>query len=472
MSPSQHKNKKKKASKNRSSATTPPQELNPQKILVEQPEKKPTEDEQTFPEQEKQNPTISLEQTEEVLLKHQSMHDTLDEELHQAIEFESLHQQLENQDFTEPDDHSDKARQITTYHSEENATPPAEEDARPLVQEHQHSRFEMPTHFEADTANWTLYDYGNYLKFIREEQGLEASDVTRATNIHQNFILAIEEGCFSELPNKTIAQGFYSSYAKYLGIYSDELKINFNKCIRHYEMTSLEPEKIIPDSIEETPAHKPNSSKASRKTWLLLTIIVLLGILMLSNAFLLQFFDLAEEKTNLPIELSSGPVEQPLEQQDSSETIVQNVLDEGLASQEVEGEVEEIDANPSGPFLSQEEIGELDEASEAQQSVEFPETVYSIGFLVSEGESWYRVTDAENRILGEGLLKQGEKLFKDFGTQTFWILGNADKIVFTLEDKPTDLTSFTNRTTKVANFTIRGRNSVAKANRRIQTQQN
>ena len=460
MSSSNHKTRKKTTHRKKLEVNKKTRDRNHQEGLMEE-SKKLQEDQDTQPIQKKVSPTtISLEQTETLVIQ-QSQHNPPDEEAPEVREYNPR------------DEDAQEAREFQTLVSQD----APDQTTKPLFQEQSiieerdestltpeqdsgYQQRDVLEKFDSDSSNWSLDEFGDYLKSAREMQGLEIVDITRATNIHQNFILAIEEGAFSKLPNKTIAQGFYSSCAKFLGIYSDELKINFNKCLKHYEMTSLEPEKIIPESLEETQAHKPSSSKASRKTFLIFCILALVGILMLSNAFLLRFFDLAETETNLPIELSTNP------QQQNAQTeipIVQNT------NQQAENNPQNQLAEDSpGPFLEQEETKPENQQPQGE-ALEFPETTYSIGFLVSEGESWYRVTDAEDRILEEGTLKQGEKLFKDFNTQTFWILGNADKILFTLEDKPTDLKDFTNKTTKVANFTIQGRNFVSRANRRIQT---
>lgn len=58
---------------------------------------------------------------------------------------------------------------------------------------------------------------GKALKRMREERNLSLDEVSRATKIRKEFLIAIEDDRYEELPGRVFARGFLRSYGDYLG---------------------------------------------------------------------------------------------------------------------------------------------------------------------------------------------------------------------------------------------------------------
>ncbi|MFN5538594.1 MAG: helix-turn-helix domain-containing protein [Candidatus Melainabacteria bacterium] len=68
-----------------------------------------------------------------------------------------------------------------------------------------------------------LSKIGNQLKEAREEQGLSREDICRALKIHINFLIALEEGLFEDLPGAASFFASLRSYARLLKLDADKI---------------------------------------------------------------------------------------------------------------------------------------------------------------------------------------------------------------------------------------------------------
>ncbi len=66
----------------------------------------------------------------------------------------------------------------------------------------------------------------------RLEQGLTLEQIVRATKIRKEFLIAIEDGRYHDLPSESYALGFIKNYASYLGIDKNKASALFR---REYE---------------------------------------------------------------------------------------------------------------------------------------------------------------------------------------------------------------------------------------------
>ena len=65
---------------------------------------------------------------------------------------------------------------------------------------------------------------GEFFKQVRETKGLTLDDVALKTRIHPDFLIALEEGNFTKLPDQVFAKGFVRSYARSLGLDEEDLR--------------------------------------------------------------------------------------------------------------------------------------------------------------------------------------------------------------------------------------------------------
>lgn len=59
---------------------------------------------------------------------------------------------------------------------------------------------------------------GEMLKKRREEKNLTIEDVVRITKIRKEFLIALEEECYDQLPERTYSLGYFRGYARFLEI--------------------------------------------------------------------------------------------------------------------------------------------------------------------------------------------------------------------------------------------------------------
>lgn len=59
---------------------------------------------------------------------------------------------------------------------------------------------------------------GGSLKHLREQKNVSLDEVSRATKIRKEFLVAIEADRLDSLPGDVFARGFVRSYADYLGM--------------------------------------------------------------------------------------------------------------------------------------------------------------------------------------------------------------------------------------------------------------
>lgn len=121
-------------------------------------------------------------------------------------------------------------------------------------------------------------ELGLTLKREREKKGLTIEVVMEATKISRTNIVAMENGDRSTLPHSVYTKGFVKSYARYLGLDSNELCMIVD---REYQNESDGPEEHI---YEVSPAaekafQEPEAKEGKRKSvWPLLMVLIFLGI--------------------------------------------------------------------------------------------------------------------------------------------------------------------------------------------------
>ncbi len=69
----------------------------------------------------------------------------------------------------------------------------------------------------------------DFLKKLREKKGISLIDISESTNIRIQFLEALENGNYCELPGRAYAMGFLREFVKYLGIDFELAKKNMEK---------------------------------------------------------------------------------------------------------------------------------------------------------------------------------------------------------------------------------------------------
>lgn len=69
--------------------------------------------------------------------------------------------------------------------------------------------------------------FGDYLKTERKLRNISLEEIAAATKIRCDYLKAIENDHFLELPNETFVKGYIRAYAKYCGMNEDEVLVNY-----------------------------------------------------------------------------------------------------------------------------------------------------------------------------------------------------------------------------------------------------
>jgi cytoskeletal protein RodZ len=86
---------------------------------------------------------------------------------------------------------------------------------------------------------------GESLRDARTEQGIELSDVERATKIRVKFLLAMEQDQWQDLPAPAYARGFLSSYARFLGLDEQALVDQYKRTVEGEQRAEPVPSTVI-----------------------------------------------------------------------------------------------------------------------------------------------------------------------------------------------------------------------------------
>ena len=167
---------------------------------------------------------------------------------------------------------------------------------------------------------------GEFFKQVRDTKGLTLDDVALKTRIHPDFLIALEEGNFTKLPDQVFAKGFVRSYARSLGLDEEDAMRRFEGSAGAFYEKQAEREVLRLKQAEDDRRKKTN-----RKVVLAAIAVALLGLVLLMSR---------EHTTVVPPRPASDveppPIKSPVEKSSSSsldktDSVVQNLEKERLA---------------------------------------------------------------------------------------------------------------------------------------------
>jgi len=119
---------------------------------------------------------------------------------------------------------------------------------------------------------------GEFFKQVRETKGLTLDDVALKTRIHPDFLIALEEGNFTKLPDQVFAKGFVRSYARSLGLDEEDAMRRFEGSAGAFYEKQAEREILRLKQAEDDRRKKTN-----RKVVLAAIAVALLGLILLMS---------------------------------------------------------------------------------------------------------------------------------------------------------------------------------------------
>lgn len=109
---------------------------------------------------------------------------------------------------------------------------------------------------------------GQYLKTQRKLRNMELSSISAETKIAMNWLKAIEEDRWNDLPANTFARGFVKSYAKAVGLDVEGVMLSYEDLVKG----SGEEIGWVQSVIEENLREKP------KIFWVAIVMIILIAV--------------------------------------------------------------------------------------------------------------------------------------------------------------------------------------------------
>jgi len=274
---------------------------------------------------------------------------------------------------------------------------------------------------------------GAELKSAREARGLSVSEVAQQLKFAPRQLEALEQERFDLLPGGTFARGMVRSYARLLKVPAEPL------------LERIAGRFAAPDANHLAARYSqpvPFSDNARRSTFVYLGLS--LGVLALGGGVAYQWYHehnapkLAAAK-RAPAKpavasVASAPRAQPktVEEPPRTEAVVKVATERAPATEK---------AAPPAPTMAKAPVSIAKIASGVHRLV-----------IRCEEEAWIEVKDANDRMLVSSLNPKGaERVVQSRGPLTL-VIGNAQHVRITHNDRPVDLTPHTKLA--IARFTL------------------
>ena len=281
---------------------------------------------------------------------------------------------------------------------------------------------------------------GRMLREARERLGLSVADVASQIKFAPRQIEALETDDFRHLPETAFLRGFVRSYAKILS-----LDVQILLAALPQAKTALA--ESIPASVEMSfpVAHSPQ-----RQNLILLGAALLLAVIVLGFAvwhFTNPLKPPEVAKIEIPILL---PAEMP--------TVPAALVPEPnlAAPSPVESKPRSpATAEPSSlPVTKPAVIHPVPRAQSTITGTDASTPVVRLR-LVFDEEAWAEITDQEGKVISSKINPQGSELKLQRHAPLSLVIGHAKTTHLYRDDKPVDLTRYTNSSSEVARITLK-----------------
>ncbi len=245
----------------------------------------------------------------------------------------------------------------------------------------------------------TVTRVGAMLKNMRQEKGLKVADIAKFLCVRKQYIEAIEESNYQEIPAFPYGIGFIRSYADYLGLNSGNI-VELYK-----EETNVKKTEEINVNEPQTTAAMPN---------IVYILISLVAIALVYGGWMLLNRDDEIETANLTENLDYDDnviVIEEASDDETEQTATSLTIDENNPNEAKEATVSE---NEEGTVPSQESNSETKTKELSSSSIAAPETTVAKPTIPTKGvyleivdESWVEVKN-ELKLYLSKVLKPGE----------------------------------------------------------------
>jgi cytoskeletal protein RodZ len=278
-----------------------------------------------------------------------------------------------------------------------------------------------------------LDELGSLLREAREAKGLTLAEAQEATRINKNFLDALEEGRYSELPTQVHVKGYLRNYARFLDLDPKPLLDRYDFSRASYDnlqdqQDNEEPLKSAPlptreDQVFYDPVNMEISGSVQRESGSPFRIIIILALIA-SLALVANRF--------IPILTGGGDSTEAITS--SLEEAVSSITNESPPPTVVTPDVALI-PGAGEPITSTSRNVELQLPTPTLTRPELPATLETINLRLDITErAWMRVT-IDDEVVYEGQAKKGDGPFEWEAQETAKLLsGNAAGVFVTINN--------------------------------------
>ncbi|HKN85925.1 MAG TPA: RodZ domain-containing protein [Nitrospiraceae bacterium] len=273
---------------------------------------------------------------------------------------------------------------------------------------------------------------GEFFKQVRDTKGLTLDDVALKTRIHPDFLIALEEGNFTKLPDQVFAKGFVRSYARSLGLDEEDAMRRFEGSAGAFYEKQAEREVLRLKQAEDDRRRKTN-----RKVVLAAIAVALLGLVLLMSR---------EHTTAVPprpaTDVEPPPIKSPGEKPSSSsldktDSVVQNLEKERLAGVPTAAAVTlppaAIPTVTAVPTVREEVVSTT--SVRTDPLLGGPPSDGSLALAIEALELTWVVVQVDNGSPEEALMRPGERVQWKASDRFTLTLGNAGGVRVELNGK-------------------------------------
>lgn len=273
---------------------------------------------------------------------------------------------------------------------------------------------------------------GEELRNAREHKGFKIPELAIRLRMSSQFIAALEDDVYSELPEAAYVRGYIRSYARLLDLPADRLIDKFNQ-------STGAGTKIIA-AVRPSVVKFSNRKNNSRRLYWLTLIIVMFTV------FLMIVYKSSRDYGASP---STG-VEKASIEGSNGRLIIEDFSSVGGEISPIvkstlsfsEAPIKLADIEPAAALHSA-------ERSKASITRQLSGLASSILINFSE-ECWIKVTDFSGGILHSAMMRPGESLNLSGVAPFKIVLGNSHGVTLNYNGEPVDLNSYQHKTSRVA----------------------
>ncbi|MBC1292745.1 helix-turn-helix domain-containing protein [Listeria booriae] len=286
-----------------------------------------------------------------------------------------------------------------------------------------------------------MTELGEKLKQARHAKGLSLDDLQQITKIQKRYLVAIEEGNYAVMPGKFYARAFIKQYAEAVDLNSEELFQEFENEVPATSQEATVNEQITRAQQRRAPlaASQPGNDNP-HKTHSVFGLVpkILIGLFIVIIGFVIWYF---------AIYSAGGSGNEVKTTTDSDQTVKVDDSTKGSSDTKDKDTTTKKDTTKKDTTTDtkKEEPKKMEIKTETSGSA----STYTVSnadklaltFVVSGGESWIQVTDANGSSLFGGLIADGETKTIDLADSKSAkvTIGNATPVTFKINDQAAEL---------------------------------